>query len=343
MRNQGLREWGASLALAITTIGSQNVSADVVRTQIVELESGWNAVYLLVEPVETDPNELFGTEAIDVVAAYFPARSTAQYIADPSADGLQNSGWGVWYAPNRSDAFLTNLHAIHGARGYLIHAIESAVLEIDGGVEPVAINWRADHFNFVGFSLDPQAPPTFSEYFAASPELSHDNIYQLREGSWERVTRPESRMMRSGEAFWIFSEGATDYTGPVTLSTRTRVGLLLQGSSDSVTLRNLLDHPVTATLEHVPSGDYPVPLSLLVDLVGAGASGTLESVAFAAPKGPWNFEMPPMEARSAIELPMELRLESMERRYHSSLLKVSTDIGVELWIPVIGVRGDLDE
>ena len=108
-------------------------------------------------------------------------------------------------------------------------------------------------------------------------------------------------------------------------------------------LKNLLDYPVEPTVEHVAVGDFAAPLSFVLNVVGVDDFSVLDSVALPAPSGAWDFHLPAMEAESSIQLPFELRLEDMERRYHSSLLKLSTDIGFEIWTPVFGIRDDLDE
>jgi len=53
--------------------------------------------------------------------------------------------------------------------------------------------------------------------------------------------------------------------------------------------------------------------------------------------------MPAIEAGQAFRIPFELRIGAMKASRQSSLLKVSTDVGTEIWIPVYGFRDDLKD
>jgi hypothetical protein len=51
--------------------------------------------------------------------------------------------------------------------------------------------------------------------------------------------------------------------------------------------------------------------------------------------------MPPMEAGARLGLPFMARTAEMTAYEQVSLLKISTDLGTELWVPVVGRRADL--
>ena len=42
-------------------------------------------------------------------------------------------------------------------------------------------------------------------------------------------------------------------------------------------------------------------------------------------------------------VPLEARVQELTAAAHGSLLKITTDLGTEQWIPVIGIRKDLEE
>jgi hypothetical protein len=48
-----------------------------------------------------------------------------------------------------------------------------------------------------------------------------------------------------------------------------------------------------------------------------------------------------LEAGSAVRVPFETRWQEMKAYTQGSLLKISSDVGTEVWIPVVGVRMDL--
>ena len=74
----------ASGVVGCLVMGLSTAVADgLERTQVVELEAGWNAVYLEVEPEEAAPEAVFEGMPVDVVAQYFQRQSPVQFIANP--------------------------------------------------------------------------------------------------------------------------------------------------------------------------------------------------------------------------------------------------------------------
>lgn len=316
--------------------------ADTTRTQTIALQRGWNAVFLEVYPIETNPSVLFAGTPIDIAASYYGHVSSAQFIGNPNADLFKKTGWGVWYAQNRPDAFLKSLHAIYGQQGYLIHVKSDYTLTISGGAYPPKPQWEPDSYNFVGFGLSSQSPPTFAQFFSGSPAHRHNKIYRLTDGVWRRVLDPSAETMRSGEAFWIYSEGASKYPGPLAIESAARSGLVVNAAGDTITLRNQTDHPLATTVEHVPSGSNAVPLSITVQVLGA-TNAPVQSVAVPKPAGAWAQPLPALEGRAALRIPFVARTEDVQAVVQSSLLKITTDLGTETWIPVVTTREDLED
>jgi hypothetical protein len=73
------------------------------------LEAGWNAVFLEVAPVDSVPATVFADTPIDIAASHYGSPSSAQFMTNPDADMLRETGWAAWYAPSRDDSFLTSL------------------------------------------------------------------------------------------------------------------------------------------------------------------------------------------------------------------------------------------
>lgn len=313
------------------------------RTQTIPLKKGWNAVYLEVEPAQFEPAELFGGTPVDIVATYFASGAATQFVSNPDVDLFKNLGWAVWYAGDRPDAFLTTLDAIYGRRAYLLHTTSDHQWSVTGNALIGEVVWQADSFNFVGFPVAAPGAPSFTEFFVGSKAHQHNKIYRLTDGAWRRVTDPGAEAMRSGEAFWIFCEGASKYSGPVSVQTRFRKGLLLlDGSTDKLILRNHTDHPVSASVEHVAGTGDAVPLSLMVRVLGE-PSAHIKMVGASKPAGTWIQQLPPIEAGKAIALPFTARRKEMAKEAHQSLLKITTDLGTEAWVPVSGYRSDLEQ
>lgn len=330
-----------AMLLLAACLGSSAL-ANPVRQQTVQLRAGWNAVFLEVHPEAADPATVFAGLPVDIAAAFTGPLSSAQFMTDPGANLFRLAGWSVWYAGSRPDAFLKTLHAISGQQGYLLHAKQDFTWNVTGTVAPPAVRWQPDAFNFVGFSVDALAAPTFSRFFGGSAAHNHNRIYRLDNGGWRQAANPAVEVMRSGEAFWIFCTGASTYQGPLQVETTSRNGVALGTATDSVILRNTTTHPVAATVAHVVNGPNPVPLSIVVLAVG-DTNAPVKTIATPKPDGAWTQPMPAIEAGQAFRIPFELRIGAMTTARQSSLLKVSTDVGTEIWIPVYGFRSDLKD
>jgi biotin carboxyl carrier protein len=88
-----------------------------------------------------------------------------------------------------------------------------------GRVTGAPVAWQPDAFNFTGASVAAVGGPTFAQYFAGSSALKNQTIYRMVDGRWKQVIQPSAESMRSGEAFWIFCEGSSDYQGPLRVET----------------------------------------------------------------------------------------------------------------------------
>jgi hypothetical protein len=64
--------------------------------------------------------------------------------------------------------------------------------------------------------VDPVNPPTFGAFFAPSGAHSGQAVYRLGpDGTWQLVSGLYGTDIRPGEAFWIYTEGISDYAGPI--------------------------------------------------------------------------------------------------------------------------------
>src|SRR4030095_11353905 len=127
--------WAMALAaLWLFSMGEASAGGRGTREQSIQWRPGWNAVFLEVEPLAQKPGELFAGTPVEVVAAFFPQTHPATYIKNPGDAPWREEGWSVWYAPNREDGFLANLHAIHGNQAYLIYSKTGFAWTVRGGV-----------------------------------------------------------------------------------------------------------------------------------------------------------------------------------------------------------------
>ncbi len=327
-------------AAALVLLVAFSLRAETVRTQQITLTRGWNAVFLEVYPENSDPAAVFAGTPVDIAASHFARGGSAQFVSEPGADMFKKAGWGVWYAEARPEAFLKSLHAILGQQAYLVHSKTDFTWQVSGAVTMAEVRWQPNAYNLVGFGVHAQAAPTFSQFFAGSKAHRHNKIYRLQNGAWRRVNDPSAEAMKSGEAFWIYCQADSTYQGPLRIETTARQGVVLSTGTDGITCRNQTTHPISPTLEHVVSGSNSVPLALLVQVTGA-AEASVSSRAAALPDGSWSQPLPPLEPQVSLRVPLQLRQRDAGVAAQSSLLKITTDLGTEVWIPVFGIRNDL--
>ena len=308
------------------------------RVQEIALSAGWNAVYLAVDPVDGAPEKVFAGLPVDTVATLFENPVSNQFVTDPSVDLFKSQGWGVWYAPGKPEAFLKSMDAVLGNRAYLVHAKSACSWKATGDALMPAVSWRPDAYNFVGFGVHSQGGPTFAEFFAGSKAHNGQTIYRMSEGRWKKVLQPSAETMKAGEAFWIYTKGSSDYQGPLKVETSSQSGLLLGRGADQMIFRNTCAHPLSPTVRQVPGTDASaLPLSFVVMTYGS-AERPVAATPVQMPAGAWEQALPPLEAGKAIAVPLQCRSSEMLKPKQGSLLKVTTDLGTEAWVPVNGFR-----
>jgi hypothetical protein len=309
---------------------AQVASAETTRTQTISLHRGWNAVYLQVSPANYDPGTIFANTPFDIVATYFPVDKPVQYIQNPASTGWNKAGWAVWYAPTRADSFLSSLHAVHGNRAFLIFSKQDFTWTVNGAVALARIHWQNDSFNLRGFDIDETAPPTFDQYFGASAAHHPYRIYRLINGQWTLVVDPIGTQMNPGEAYWTYCHGGSDYQGPLRAGMPSGQGIDFGDGSDSViTFANNSTFPMNIRIETV-SSDAGLPLAYTIRGV---ASGGIAPVSISLPS---SYQLPVLEAGNSTSFWVKLRRENMINPVQSTLLKITTDDGVRLWVPVSG-------
>lgn len=328
------------LVSVLSLLSVSRVHADTTRTQTISLKKGWNAVFLEVDPYETGPGEVFAGTPVDIAASYYASVSPSQFVSDPSSDLFSAAGWGVWYSAKRPDGFLTTLHSIYGQQAYLLHATSDFSWNVSGAAAVPKVQWRARSFNLVGFSVHAQAPPTFAEFFAGSDAHQNLKVYRMVGGSWKLVVNPQNDTLQSGEAYWIYCEKGSDYQGPLRVETSTRHGVVFNSRTDQITLRNDADHPVTATIHGIAGGETSVPMAVRITVFG-DPEAPVKEVAIPRSVEGWTQELPALEAGGSVRVPLLLNAERMSEEAQTSLIRISSDIGTEVWLPVYAVRDDV--
>ncbi len=236
--------------------------------QSFDLKPGWNTVFLEVTPEDRNVESAFAGIPIASVWTWMPDDETVQFIQDPTEERPADNGWYCYFPRPRPEAFLTNLFVLQANRAYLIKldGNQPITWNVAGTPSLRAIQWIPDSFNLVGFHIDPSRPPTFGAYLADRSALENGPVYRLGAGgSWELIEQPYSESIESGEAYWVFCKGTTDFDGPMEVSVEwsDRIDFGSSLASQLLVVRNRTVIDVDITL-HTASSQIPVPLSLMV-------------------------------------------------------------------------------
>ncbi len=261
------------MLLALLT-GALPASAAWTLSQTIQLTPGWNAVFLEITPDDPDLDAVFDGTSVDLVVSFYPMATPVQYIQDPGEIEWKRDGWHRWTRPGSPDAFANNLYALQANQAYLIKATEEVTLTLSGEPKARAFKWRPDSFNFTGFHIDPDNPPTFEQYFSGSDAHADSHIFYLSENQWVRVARPEEAVISPGEAYWVYCCGGSDYPGPLEVN--------LGGAGDRISFQkpvygtdfelvNRQDGPLTVDLALVAnSGGPDLPLFIVERSLSSG-------------------------------------------------------------------------
>lgn len=259
------------LALLLIVISISGYATAAERTQVIPLKKGWNAVYLEVDPkIENQDLSAYilgdqssGSVPIEVIATYYPAVTSVEFISDPSEAEWKKATWNKWVRDDLPDAFLSNLFDLEAGRGYLIKVSKDYSWSITGTVEQLHTRWQPSSFNLTGFQVQANGP-SFHQLFSGNSTaaaLLGGPIYQLLNNQWEQVSLPDVQV-GSGKAYWVFNNGQAGFQGGLSIS--------IQGGKKVLNFSDVVDRQ-TLTLKNTSAAalsarlmlvDNQVPLSI---------------------------------------------------------------------------------
>jgi hypothetical protein len=310
------------------------------RSQSFALEAGWNAIYLEIEPREQAPNELFAGTPIEIVAAYNRPVTAMEFIDSPGAVLPDRKGWNVWYAPQREDAVLGNLSLIQAHHSYLVFSKTAFTWTFEGTAFFGSGRWHPHAYSLVGFPIDPAEQPTVAQFFAGAKAHVPLRIYRMAGGQWNQITQPAQVLMKPGAAYWVLSEGASSYRGPLTVefSGSSAGGLVFNESAASrvLVIRNVSPFPqsLTCTLQGGTTG--LLPLAYVVTQL----DGPAQPVASVAVPFPSPLKIGPLEPGASFALELEVVQEQVSLPVMSTTLTISSTAGPRIEVPMISLRPD---
>ena len=313
--------------------GTQAGFAQTVRTQTVQLHQGWNAVFLLVAPASPKPADCFQGTPVTMAAAFTGDDKSLQFGKNTSVVNLASqNGWDIWYAASRPDAFLTSFFQLNGSKAYLIYAQSDFTWTVTGNVVPTTVKWKPNSYTLAGFCLDDVSPPTFDQFFGGSAPHHPYQIYHLFNGTWAKVDNAQATQMHSGEAYWIYCKGSSDYQGPLTVSVPDPNNFVLNGPNPSgILLQNNSSNPLGVQVQNL-DGSTQLPLAYQLRAI------TDTNVVTTTIDLPDTYAMPSFEAGEKRGFWLTLRPERMPAATQTGLLKITTDLGTQFWLPLTANR-----
>ena len=223
-----------ALWLAVLLASGLGLQA-ATQTQTLNLQVGWNAVWLGVAPINTNGSaqtvdQVFQGSGftIDVVARPVNPVGTAEFVSDPGVT-FNQPGWLVWYLDPVSGG--NDIFPVPGEQAYLIHVTSgngaangtlAGSITISGEVKFFEPSWKVGAYNLIGFNVSGSV--TFSDYLAAlgDTDISAGGSIPVVQrldsasGGWVGANGTES--IQAGEAYWVWAPTSLrdpHYAGPV--------------------------------------------------------------------------------------------------------------------------------
>ncbi len=253
-----------AMALAMGLTLPAAAAAVAEHTQTIQLQPGWNAVFLEVRPEPNDAESVFGGLPIASAWTWNPRVGKIEFVEDPTEEMIESPTWLGYFPRPRPESILTNLFAVQANRAYLIklEGTQPVVWNVTGRPEIKSYRWVPDSFNLVGFHVDPNQLPTFAQFLGPSPAHFNQPIYRLNAASEWELVNPFATQIRSGEAYWVYSKGASDYSGPIEIELDTGSAMDFGGSSQvqRMRIRNLGSAPSAVNVARI-GGPAPIELS----------------------------------------------------------------------------------
>ena len=234
--------------------------------QSVTLNSGWNAIYVSVEP-ESSADELFADWPVWSVSAY----NADAFLYTASTDGGL-TGEGVVRAPfwiwSREASAANTLKSLQADTVLLCYSTNSTPFSVALRGTPVAprIAWHVsddtsntDFRNMFGVRLSGEVKA--SDYLAGCPAATKPTLYYI---SGPNESEPRLRPLATGTGTPLLNDGSvvfstgtsvSDWSGPLYIMPRAGVDFSEEGMIDEISIRNDGAHEKTVTLVYTDSVD----------------------------------------------------------------------------------------
>ena len=252
------------------------VSTGLDISQEFTLQPGWNAVFLNVQPTANTMQDVFGGLPISSIWRWADPKSGPQFITDQSESLMDTAKWQIFLPTNRVESFQNNLFRVFRHAAYLVKLDTNAPVTFTVVGQPgyQRQRWASDAYTLTGFPvLGDTNGPAFGDYF--KPSSAHYDAttaslraaYRLQsDGVWVPITNTNT--IRAGEAYWVYTKGASSYLAPLEASfqglTTLTYGVGAETKEFTLNFRATSDASgasVSATFSHI-LGDQSLPLQI---------------------------------------------------------------------------------
>lgn len=328
--NSGSRSIRPLILLAILLFARGLATHAQTIDQSFELQPGWNAVWLEVDPTNRSPSAVFAGLPLESAWTHQARQSSVEFIENPNETIWNRSSWRVFVPTNRVESFQNNLFAIHSHRPYLLHVTNTAPITwtVSGTPSARPLEWVPNAYNLVGFPVDSGLSPSFADFFRPSPAHFDSATGEMRrayrlgaDGQWTPVGAHEP--VFRGVAYWVFSEGPSSFTAPLEIELSQDDGLNFAGSLTElpIRLRNLAGTTRQVLVTHLG------PASRLAYYrFSTNSAETWPSL-------PANHLLT-LPARERADLRLAIRRQTFTSTTHASILEIADDIGTLYRLPV---------
>lgn len=198
--------------LMIVWVGSPLPVGAQWLTQEIQLQPGWNAIHVPVQPEPADLDTLFGGTPVESVWQWNRRFSAAQFVTDPQSLLPENPDWLMWFPPSNPRSFLKRLATLKGNHAYLIKVSDQAqpfMVPVKGRVLLYRPQWFPHGLNLVGLPVHPAHPPSFTEFFRFTPEVNTsadfaNELYRIdSQARGVRIVQPAREFPQPGIAYWV--------------------------------------------------------------------------------------------------------------------------------------------
>lgn len=220
---RGVRMHRSLIVASIVVAAALNPASAQPVTETIDLQTGWNAVWVNLDPQPNTLNEILAAQSpvLDYQAFWTFEANTSPSIA---INGGTN---GRWFFHDRDiPPDLSTLRVLYGHRAYLIHMRSAGQLRLTGRPLVRSTRFTSLSANLFGALTDNSAGPlSFEEYFfhpksagkvrTSGTPSAHD-LFGLLGDTLVRKNLTDA--IGSNEAYWVNVVQDFEYPGPLDLT-----------------------------------------------------------------------------------------------------------------------------